>query len=116
MKLRGTALLLAQIAMVIGVIALVVGRPRDPHKAPAEVPEAPAASDAGVDAAASASSAKPPVSAVAPSATVREAPKPIYAVTGATISSRALTRGVRTTVDHFRRRWNLIGPRLGGQS
>ncbi len=46
----------------------------------------------------------------------REAPKPIYAVTGATISSRALTRGVRTTVDHFRRRWNLIGPRLGGQS
>ncbi len=45
----------------------------------------------------------------------REAPKPIYAVTGATISSRALTRGVRTTVDHFRRRWNLIGPRLGGQ-
>lgn len=77
MKLRGTALLLAQIAMVIGVIALVVGRPRDPHKAPAEVPEAPAASDAGVDAAASASSAKPPVSAVAPSATVREPPKPI---------------------------------------
>lgn len=46
----------------------------------------------------------------------REAPKPIYAVTGATISSRALTRGVRTTVDHFRRRWTLIGPRLGGQS
>ncbi len=44
----------------------------------------------------------------------REAPKPIYAVTGATISSRALTNGVRTTVDHFRRRWALLGPQLGG--
>lgn len=46
----------------------------------------------------------------------REAPKPVYAVTGATISSRALTRGVRTTVDHFRRRWLLIAPHLGGTS
>jgi electron transport complex protein RnfG len=46
----------------------------------------------------------------------READKPIYAVTGATISSRALTRGVRTTVDHFRRRWALLAPQLGGQS
>jgi electron transport complex protein RnfG len=46
----------------------------------------------------------------------REAPKPIYAVTGATISSRALTRGVRTTVDHFRRRWALLAPQLGGRS
>jgi electron transport complex protein RnfG len=46
----------------------------------------------------------------------REAGKPIYAVTGATISSRALTRGVRTTVDHFRRRWALVGPQLGGAS
>ncbi len=46
----------------------------------------------------------------------REAGKPIYAVTGATISSRALTRGVRTTVDHFRRRWALLAPQLGGRS
>jgi electron transport complex protein RnfG len=44
----------------------------------------------------------------------RERSKPIYAVTGATISSRALTDGVRTTVDHFRRRWELIAPHLGG--
>ena len=42
----------------------------------------------------------------------REGPKPIYAVTGATISSRALTDGLRTTVDHFRRRWALLGPQL----
>ncbi len=40
--------------------------------------------------------------------------KPIYAVTGATISSRALTNGVRATVDHFRRRWQLLAPFLGG--
>jgi electron transport complex protein RnfG len=46
----------------------------------------------------------------------REAGQSIYAVTGATISSRALTRGVRTTVDHFRRRWALLAPQLGGQS
>jgi H+/Na+-translocating ferredoxin:NAD+ oxidoreductase subunit G len=38
----------------------------------------------------------------------REGTRPIYAVTGATISSRALTSGVRTTVDHFRRRWELL--------
>lgn len=44
----------------------------------------------------------------------REGGKPIYAVTGATISSRALTGGVRATVDHFRRRWLLIAPFLGG--
>jgi electron transport complex protein RnfG len=42
----------------------------------------------------------------------REAERPIYAVTGATISSRALTDGVRATILHFRRRWELIGPRL----
>lgn len=42
----------------------------------------------------------------------RERGKPIYAVTGATISSRALTDGVRTAVDHFRRRWALLEPRL----
>lgn len=42
----------------------------------------------------------------------REAEKPIYAVTGATISSRALTDGVRATILHFRHRWELIGPRL----
>jgi electron transport complex protein RnfG len=41
---------------------------------------------------------------------------PIHAVSGATISSEALTRGVRTTVDHFRRRWALIAPHLGGPS
>lgn len=46
----------------------------------------------------------------------REAVHPIYAVTGATISSRALTDGVRGTVDHFRRRWALIAPELGGPS
>ncbi|HUK63888.1 MAG TPA: FMN-binding protein [Dongiaceae bacterium] len=46
----------------------------------------------------------------------RESERPIYAVTGATISSRAVTDGVRTTVDHFRRRWALIGPDLGGAS
>jgi electron transport complex protein RnfG len=44
----------------------------------------------------------------------REAARPIYAVTGATISSRALTDGVRSTVDHFRRRWALIEPYLAG--
>lgn len=46
----------------------------------------------------------------------REHARPVYAVTGATISSRALTRGVRTTVEHFRRRWALLGPRLEGTS
>jgi electron transport complex protein RnfG len=45
----------------------------------------------------------------------REHAKPVYAVTGATISSRALTAGVRTTVDHFRRRWALLAPQLGGR-
>jgi electron transport complex protein RnfG len=43
----------------------------------------------------------------------RERHRPIYAVTGATISSRALTNGVRATVDHFRRRWALLEPYLG---
>ncbi len=46
----------------------------------------------------------------------RERTRPIYAVTGATISSRALTDGVRETVDHFQRRWALLGPSLGGRS
>ena len=46
----------------------------------------------------------------------RERSRPIYAVTGATISSRALTDGVRTTVDHFRRRWGLLEPLMGGAS
>lgn len=40
---------------------------------------------------------------------------PIYAVTGATISSRALTDGVRNTVIHFQRRWQLLAPYLGVQ-
>ena len=46
----------------------------------------------------------------------RERSHAIYAVTGATISSRALTDGVRTTVDHFRRRWALLAQHLGGAS
>lgn len=46
----------------------------------------------------------------------REHARPVYAVTGATISSRALTRGVRTAVDHFRRRWALVAPHLGEPS
>ena len=46
----------------------------------------------------------------------RESGQPIHAVTGATISSRALTDGVRGTVDHFRRRWALIAPQLGALS
>ena len=44
----------------------------------------------------------------------REAARPIYAVTGATISSRALTDGVRATILHFRRRWELLGPHVTG--
>ena len=44
----------------------------------------------------------------------RERTRPIYAVTGATISSRAVTEGVRQTVDHFRRRWWLLAPHLEG--
>jgi electron transport complex protein RnfG len=46
----------------------------------------------------------------------RERSQPVHAVTGATISSRALTDGVRETVDHFRRRWELLAPQLGGGS
>jgi electron transport complex protein RnfG len=46
----------------------------------------------------------------------RERTRPVYAVTGATISSRALTDGVRQTLEHFRRRWTLIEPYLGGAS
>lgn len=42
----------------------------------------------------------------------RENPKQIYAVTGATISSRALTNGVRTAAHHFARRWELLEPHL----
>jgi electron transport complex protein RnfG len=44
----------------------------------------------------------------------RERARPIYAVTGATISSRALTEGARATVAHFRQRWTLLAPYLGG--
>jgi len=44
----------------------------------------------------------------------RERTKPIYAITGATITSRAVTEAVRTTVDHFRRRWWLLAPHLEG--
>ena len=52
--------------------------------------------------------------AAAPNAELlsRERGKPIYAVTGATISSRALTEGVRTTVRHFQRRFALLAPYL----
>ena len=42
----------------------------------------------------------------------REAARPVYAVTGATISSRALTMGVRNTVNRFRYRWSLVSPLL----
>ncbi len=44
----------------------------------------------------------------------RENARPVYAVTGATISSGALTRGVQSTVAHFQRRWDLISRHLGG--
>ena len=44
----------------------------------------------------------------------REATRPIYAVTGATISSRALTDGVRTSIQHFQKRWALIEPYVEG--
>jgi H+/Na+-translocating ferredoxin:NAD+ oxidoreductase subunit G len=40
----------------------------------------------------------------------RERREPIHAVSGATISSRALTDGVRATVGHFQRRWALLAP------
>ena len=46
----------------------------------------------------------------------REGRRPIYAVTGATISSRALTDGVRTTVERFRLRWKLLEAARGGGS
>ncbi len=46
----------------------------------------------------------------------REEPKPVYAVTGATISSRALTNGVRAAAHHFERRWALLAPYLAGRS
>lgn len=42
----------------------------------------------------------------------RESGKPIYAVTGATISSRALADGVRITVERFRTRWQRLAPYL----
>jgi electron transport complex protein RnfG len=42
----------------------------------------------------------------------RERGKPIYAVTGATISSRALADGVRVTVERFRTRWQRLAPYL----
>lgn len=44
----------------------------------------------------------------------REQSKSIYAVTGATISSVALTNGVRNTARHFERRWTLLAPYFGG--
>lgn len=46
----------------------------------------------------------------------REDRRPVYAVTGATISSRALTDGVRAAVSHFQRRWELLSPYLGGRT
>ena len=42
----------------------------------------------------------------------RKRHEPVHAITGATISSEALTEGVRTTVGHFRKRWALISPHL----
>lgn len=47
---------------------------------------------------------------------VRETALPVHAVTGATISSRALTNGVRLAVEHFQRRWALVQPWLEGAS
>lgn len=44
----------------------------------------------------------------------RERTRPVYAVTGATISSRALTDGVRVTVERFRARWQRIAPYVSG--
>jgi Na+-translocating ferredoxin:NAD+ oxidoreductase RnfG subunit len=38
--------------------------------------------------------------------------QPVHAITGATISSQALTDGVRSTVGHFRKRWELLAPHL----
>ncbi len=46
----------------------------------------------------------------------RESAQPVHAVTGATISSRALTTGVKRTIEHFRRRWALVRPWLEGTS
>ena len=46
----------------------------------------------------------------------RERTQSVHAVTGATISSRALTNGVRGTIEHFRRRWALLAPLLGDAS
>ncbi len=46
----------------------------------------------------------------------RERMQSVHAVTGATISSRALTNGVRGTIEHFRRRWALLAPALGEAS
>lgn len=46
----------------------------------------------------------------------RETAQPVHAVTGATISSRALTNGVRLAVEHFQRRWALVQPWLEGAS
>ncbi|MEQ1831897.1 MAG: FMN-binding protein [Candidatus Eisenbacteria bacterium] len=46
----------------------------------------------------------------------RESAQPVHAVTGATISSRALTSGVKRTIEHFRRRWALVRPWLEGTS
>jgi electron transport complex protein RnfG len=46
----------------------------------------------------------------------RERQQPIHAITGATISSRALTNGVKNTVNHFHYRWALLAPLLGGRS
>lgn len=42
----------------------------------------------------------------------RERERPIHAVTGATISSRALADGVRVTLERFRSRWERIAPFL----
>lgn len=42
----------------------------------------------------------------------RESVRPIHAVTGATISSRALADGVRVTLERFRSRWERIAPYL----
>jgi electron transport complex protein RnfG len=46
----------------------------------------------------------------------RERARPVHAVTGATISSRALADGVRVTVERFRSRWERIAPWVIGEA
>ena len=42
----------------------------------------------------------------------RERANDVYAITGATISSRAMTEGIQQTLSHFQYRWNLLATHL----